>query len=135
MSVRMRRPEEVTVPVSQGDSLTLKKFLTTGETRQMFASMMQEDGDKLDRSKVGMAKVAAYLLDWTFDDADGKRIAIKDQPQDVVMSILDNLPSADFREVLQAVEKHDETNEAEIQAAKNGQDGESKSAATSPSAS
>lgn len=119
MSRRMRRPETARLELSQEDWLLVKKHLTAGESRAMFAGMMKTDGDTIDRVKVGLSRILAYLLDWSFEDLDGKPLVIRDQPSHVMAAILDNLPSEDFAEVLAAIEAHAEAMELEREQEKN----------------
>jgi hypothetical protein len=119
MSRRMRRPETVRLELSQNDWLVVKKHLTAGEQRAMFAGMMREDGDAIDRVKIGFSKIASYLLDWSFEDFDGKPLVISGQPENVVASILNGIDSDAYTEVLAAVEAHMEAMEKEREQEKN----------------
>jgi len=119
MSIRMRKPETVRLELSQGDWIVVKKHLTAGETRRMFAGMLREETQGIDAVKVWQSKVLAYLLGWTFQDADGKALVIEDQPERVVASILDNLDADAYSEVLKAIEQHMSEMEKERVAEKN----------------
>lgn len=119
MSRRMRRPETARLELSQGDWVLVKKHLTAGETRGMFAGMMRADGESIERTKVGLSKILAYLLDWSFEDFDGKPIVIRDQPENVVTSALNGIESDAYSEVLRAIEAHEEAMEQEREAEKN----------------
>lgn len=119
MSKRMRRPETATLEISQGDWLLVKKHLTAGEQRQMFALMMRADGEAIDRVKVGLAKILTYLLDWSIEDADGKRVVILDQPVSAVEGALNALDPDSYREILTAIEAHEEAMEQAREAEKN----------------
>ena len=55
---------------------------------------------------VGVAKIQAYLLDWSITDADNKPVVILDQDSDVLVSALDNLDPDSFKEILNAIEDH-----------------------------
>lgn len=135
MSVRMRKPETVKIDISQGDWLLVKKHLTAGENRAQFARMIRygTDGAKLDPVLVGHSKIVAYLLDWSVTDADGKPVVIRDQPEDVIAAALDALDIESFKEILAAVEAHDDAM-SEARAEEKKAAGESASSATSPSA-
>ncbi len=106
MSRRMRRPETVRVELSQGDWLLLKKHLTAGEQLAMFAGMMNEGGDGINRVRVGFNKVLTYLLDWSFEDFDGKPLAISGKSERDVSAVLNGIDADAFTEVLLAVEAH-----------------------------
>lgn len=119
MSRRMRRPDTVRLELSQGDWLIVKKHLTAGENRAMFAGMMREDGESIDRVKVGLSKVLTYLLDWSFEDFDGNPLVIRDQPANAVASALNGIDGDAFAEVLAAIEDHEDATEKERAQEKN----------------
>jgi hypothetical protein len=136
MALRMRRPETVRLALTDGDWVEVKKYLTAGERRQMFAGMLRQgvDGtDEVNTLKIGLSKIAAYLTDWSAKDADGKPVVIADRDVAAVTSAVDSLPPEAFTEVLAAIEAHETAMEAARSAEKNGQGGESTSQATSPS--
>jgi FlaA1/EpsC-like NDP-sugar epimerase len=135
MSIRMRRPETVKLEISRGDWLLVKKFLTTGENRDMLKAMRRDrDGDdRIDQINVGWARSAWFLLDWSLQDPDGKVIPILDKAPEDIGRALDGLPLPDFKEVREAIEAHIERVDAELEAEKNAA-GESASSAISPSA-
>ena len=64
----------------------------------------------------GVATVLAYLLDWSFCDADGKPLVIADQPPERVKTILDAIDHDAFMEVQRAIQAH-QTARAEALAA------------------
>jgi hypothetical protein len=130
MSRRMRRPETVRLELPQGDWLLVKKHLTAGELRGVFAGMMRADGEAIDRVKVGLSKIVGYLLDWSFEDFDGKPIVIRDQPENVVVSALNGIDTDAYRDVLAAIEAHEEATTAEREQEKNAQATASASSAT-----
>jgi hypothetical protein len=135
MSSRMRRPETVTLHITRGDWLIVKKHLTAGEQRQMFKRMLTaKDGTAVEPISVGLSKMVAYLVDWSITDADDKPVVIRDQSEDAIAAVLDNLDIDSFREIRQAIEAHDEAMDAAREAEKNGQDGGSISSPISPSA-
>ena len=132
MSKRYRNPETVKLDISQGDWLLVKKHLTAGESRRMFASMLDPNGG-VAPVHVGMSKLVAYLLDWSIDDANGKRVVIADRSDSEKVALLDNLPAEDFKEILRAVEAHEKAVDAERAQEKNSQDGAKESSPISPS--
>lgn len=119
MSRRMRRPETVRIELTRGDWIVVKKHLTAGEQRAMFAGMMREDGESIDRVKVGLSRILVYLLDWSFEDFDGKPLVIRDQPESVVASILNAIDADAFSEVLKAIEAHGDAMDTEREKEKN----------------
>lgn len=130
MSRRMRRPETVKIDLSQNDWILIKKHLTAGEQRAVFAYMMRADGDAIDRVKVGLAKIVGYLLDWSIQDADGKDVVIRDQPANVIEAALNALDVDCFREILKAIETHEEAMAEALEQEKNAQATGSASSAT-----
>lgn len=118
---RFVRPETVTLKISQGDTLVVKKRLNTGERRAMFAAMAQQtdDGDlRLNRLKVGIATILAFLVDWSLRDDDGKPVVILNKSADDVTAILDALDTDSFKEILDAIETHERAMTAEREAEK-----------------
>lgn len=133
MSSRMRRPETHKIEISQGDWLLVKKHLTAGEKRSMLAQMMGAHGPRIDPTRVGLSRIMTYLLDWSFSDAEGKPVVIRDQSLEVLEAALDALDPESFAEVLKAIEVHDDAMEKARAEEKNAQAGESGSSVTSPS--
>jgi len=114
MSIRARRPAVERLELSEGDYLVVKQDLTAGEFRELMrassrsVAVTPEGGAslQLDPIAAGLATVVAYLLDWSFADADGRKIAIADQPASVVRSALDHIDSAAYLEVQGAIMAH-----------------------------
>jgi hypothetical protein len=50
--------------------------------------------------------VQAYLLDWSFTDADGRPIVIAEQPPAIVKAALDTIDSDAYMEVQKAIQQH-----------------------------
>jgi len=138
MARRIRIPETAKLDIGNGDWLLVKKRLTAGESQEMLTAMIREGAngaDKLDLPSIGINRVVAYLLDWgTFTDADGKPLVVRDQPSDVVRSVLKSLDVDDFGDVLKAVDAHMEAMEKEREAEKNAPAGESTASPLSLSA-
>lgn len=133
---RFVRPETAILNISDGDTLVVKKRLNAGERRQMFASMAEADGQgdvKLNRFKVGIATILAFLIDWSIRDDDGRPVVIRDKGADEVANILDALNPESFAEILQAIEGHERAMAEEREAEKKGPAGETVSSQTSPS--
>jgi hypothetical protein len=133
MSSRMRRPETVTLNISQGDWLVVKKRLTAGEYREWMRFAMKPDGQGIDPLNYGLGKVVAYLLDWSITDADNSRIDIVGQPREVVASALNALSVDDWTEILKAIEAHEAAMEKEAETEKNAQATGNGSSQTLPS--
>lgn len=135
MGSRVRRPDTDTIAISGGDTLTVKRYLTAGEFRQLLrsamrpvkidAAMMAHAGNgggdlafEVDPTEVGFATVLAYLLDWTFTDYDGRPVVIRDQPPAVVRAALDAIDADSYAEVQAAIQVHDTTVRAFLAAEK-----------------
>jgi hypothetical protein len=136
VSSRIRRPETLTLHISRGDWLLVKKHLTAGESRQVLSRMMTlgATGPNIDPVLVGLSKMATYLLDWSITDADDKPIAIRDQPYETVTAALDALDYDSYLEIKDAIEAHEEAMTALREQEKKHRDGAHISSATSPSA-
>jgi hypothetical protein len=62
--------------------------------------------------------ILAYLLDWSFQDPDGRPLVIADQPRSVVSAILSNIDDDAYMEVLRAIGAHKAAVDAEVAAQK-----------------
>jgi hypothetical protein len=128
MGSRVRRPETDIIPISGGDTLTVKKYLTAAEFRQLLRASTRPvkldtngSGDlamELDPTESGVATVLAYLLDWTFTDYNGIPLVIRDQPAAVVRAALDAIDADSYMEVQRAIQAHDKTMRAHLAAEK-----------------
>lgn len=115
MSIRSRRPSTTRLPLTHDDWLTVKTELTAGETRALMRESARPAAPgvlELDPIAASVALVVAYLLDWTFLDADSKPIVIADQAPAVVRAALDHLDPSAAEEVLAAISAHDSANRA-----------------------
>ena len=115
MSNRMRRPATDRLELSEGDYLVVKQDLTAGEYRDLMRASTKPvtvtaagtpPQMELDPIAAGVAMVQAYLLDWSFTDADGRKILIADQPAAVVKAALDHIDSDAYMEVQRAIQDH-----------------------------
>lgn len=115
---RARRPETTVLSISQGDTITVRKHLTSGESRAIARQSYVTDpvsgstvmGNPVD---IGLARVCGYLIDWTLTDARQEPIAIWQQPPDVVRAALDAIDPECYVEILRAIELHDDAMRAE----------------------
>jgi hypothetical protein len=123
MSIRVRRPDTARLELSEGDYLIVKQDLTAGEYRGLMreasrpVTVSATTGAptmELDPIAAGVATVLAYLLDWSFCDADGKKLVILDQPPAIVRAALDNIDSDAYMEVQKAIQAHQATRAAAI---------------------
>lgn len=122
MGSRVRRPEIEIIPISGGDTLTVKKFLTAGEFRELIRASTKpvrmdtasiasgrDLSFEIDPTESGLAMVVAYLVDWTFTDFDGRPVAIRDQSPAVVRAALDAIDADSYMEVQRAIQDHDKS--------------------------
>ena len=116
-------PEVVRLSLSDGDWIDVKKVLNAGEYRKLLYDQFKDTaGDKvvIDHAQVGIARVVAYLLGWSFIGKDQRPEPYSlDQPEDVRRSLIDNLDQATYREVLAAINAHEEREDLELAAKKN----------------
>ena len=110
MGTRFVRPETVTLQISEGDTLTVKKRLTSGEQRAAHARLYHANGDnglKLNPLALGLAVVSAYLIDWSLTDANGIKVEIRNQPIEILEGAINDLEPESFDEIRQAIEDHE----------------------------
>lgn len=110
MGSRFVRPETTVLNISNGDTLTVRRRLSTGEQRAAFARMYlaNSDGDfKVNPIVVGPAMILSYLVDWTLTDETGAVVPIRGASLDELASILDTLDTESFAEIRVAIEQHD----------------------------
>jgi hypothetical protein len=110
------RPETVSLPLSDGQSITVRKRLSAGEQRARFARMYAAgvNGDlQLNHLQVGMATITAYLTDWSLVDDGGDKVPIRGVSLDELQSVLDALDPSRFREIRDAVDAHESAMTAE----------------------
>ena len=142
-SSRVRRPELEILPLSAGDTITVKQFLTAGEFRELMraatkpvriaagsAAAGQDLAFEIDPTESGVAIVLAYLVDWTFADFNGRLLVIRDQPPAVVRAALDLIDADSYMEVQRAIQEHDKTMRAFAAAEKKMTSGETRLAPT-----
>jgi hypothetical protein len=105
---RFARPDVTVLKLANGDTLTVKRRLTAGEQRAMFARMYHSvNGSlKVNTLQVGAATCLAYLLDWTLTDDDGQLVEIRGMAPDDLAVVLDSLTPEDFKEISQAIDAH-----------------------------
>lgn len=127
---RFVQPSVVRLPLSDGEYIDVKQELTAGEQRRIFSGLVKEhragETALLDSEQVGKTKLLEYLVGWSLVGLDG-------HPEPVSASAIDHLDVDTYREIVQAIEAHDERVEAARAARKNGQGGEKVSPAISPS--
>ncbi len=119
------------LPLAAGDDwIDVKGELNAGEQRDVFAGMVKEQraGEQplLDSRRVGLTRLAGYILGWSFTDREGKPIKVTE-------SAINRLDSKTYRELNDLLDAHVARVEAAREERKNDQDGEKESSAISPS--
>lgn len=104
------QPDEVRLPLSDGGWVEVRRELNTGQQRAMFAEMRRQfaPGEEpvLDGVLVGPARAAAYILRWSFVDTVGKITPFS-------RDAFDSLNTRKSKEILQALNAHEERLDAE----------------------
>lgn len=114
-------PEEVRLTLSDGDYVDVKKTLNAGEYRKLLYDQTKDaDGvPVLDHAKVGISKLLAYLLGWSFVGRDGAPVSYSvDQPEEIRRATLDNLSPDTYRELIAAVTAHEVAQDDALEAKK-----------------
>jgi hypothetical protein len=128
---RFVKPDTSVLTLKNGDQLIIKKRLNRGERAAMFARMRAPGaGLELDRVRMGIAKVVAYLLDWVLTE---DQVPIRDLSDDERETILNGMDPEDFQECWDAIDAHELKVQEERDAEKKLRDGATASPAISPS--
>lgn len=120
---RVVAPTVVRLPLSDGDSVDVKQTLNAGEYRKLIYDQFKDSpgGDTivLDHTKVGMAKLLAYLVGWTFVGFNGEPLPYRpDDPEEIRRATIDGLDQDTYRELIAAVTAHEERDAAALEAQK-----------------
>ena len=125
-------PDVVRLELKRGLWIDVRRELTFGEQQAMFARMRIQMGPGeapvLDTTRIGRARMEAYIVGWSFVNPQGK-------PVPITPAALDNLKTRDAREIRDALELHEMTVQAAQEEEKNDPDGAPVSSPTSPSVS
>lgn len=116
MPSRIQRPETLTIPISNGDSITVRKRLNVGEERERLRLFTDQNGVPIPFEH-GIATVVCYLLDWTLTE-NGQKLEIADKPKADIKAIIDALDLETFKEIREAVEAHVDSMDKEREQAK-----------------
>jgi hypothetical protein len=110
------RPDSVRLPIGEGHWIEVRKRLNAGESRKMFARVVKDmtAGEKaqLDPEQVGLTKLVAYVLGWSFTGFDGKPVPFS-------VAAMDNLDPDIYAEMIKAIDQHIEDQDAARSAEKN----------------
>jgi len=116
--------------VEDGDWIDVKKELNAGESRKVYARLVKtmhfNEKAEIDPEQVGLSKVVAFLVGWSFVDAAGKTTPVSD-------GAINALDGDTYAEVVQAIDAHEEAGDAAREHRKNATGDESKSNQTLPS--
>lgn len=109
MGNRFVRPSTTILSLANGETLTVKTYLTHGERSKMRARLYDVVDDKrvFCPERIDTTVVSAYLIDWTITDDRGDRIPIYQESLDAVERILNSLFPEDFDEIYQAIQRHE----------------------------
>lgn len=132
---RFVRPETIRLSISCGDFLVVKKRLSAGEQRAVYARMFINlpDGSlRPNPLQAGLALITAYLVDWTLTDDQGQLVPIRNLSIDDLEKVLDRLDLATFVEIRDRIQQHEEAMVTERDAEKKTPPGAA-SETTSPS--
>lgn len=106
------------------DFIDIKRELNAGEQRKLFTDLVKQmhPGEKVELKPelVGMTKVVAYLLDWSFLDNEGRPVPVSE-------AAINNLDTETFQEITKAIDAHEEAQEAKRAEEKNDRVGRTSS--------
>ena len=127
------RPDLVRLAIGDDDWIEVKRRLTAGEERRVFARVIKTmhagERAELDPEQVGVTRIAEYVVEWGgpgFSDGTGRAVPYS-------TAALDHLDPDVYRAIERAVEAHEARERAARDAEKNERDGASSSTPISPS--
>jgi hypothetical protein len=109
---RFVKPKTISVPISDGDTIQIKRELTVGERKRMFAAGLKQmsaggEGEDpkfdIDPVEMSFAKVQEYLVDWSFEEEDDKGDVI---PVELSDDAIRNMDQETFEEIETAIDEH-----------------------------
>jgi len=118
-------PEVVRLPLSEGDWIDIKKELNTGEYYDLLAALVD---------KQAFARPLAYIVGWSFVGLDGKVLPYNLADEGERRDTLRSLDKATVREIVAALDRHEQKVDAERAAKKNKPGGETELSPISRSA-
>jgi hypothetical protein len=132
---RFVKPEAVTLQLANGDTLTVKRYLSAGDVHDHDVRLYAAGVDgtpQVNYAEIRWSIVRAYLLDWSLTDDAGQKVPIAHQPDADVLARLRDLHQEDFAEIFAAIRAHADAMQA-ARAAEKKTDGRAGSAPTLPS--
>jgi hypothetical protein len=131
------KPESVTLPLSRGDYLVVKKRLNAGERQKMFElsakAFIAGEKVELEPAKIAFVKPAMYLLDWSYSGLDGQPLEIAGKPVEYILTVLQSFGVEVVDEISGAINAHENEEDAAWELAKNERAGETLSSTTASS--
>jgi hypothetical protein len=109
---RFPRPVLDILTLANGDTLTVRRQLTHGETTAWHARTYTRDeqgNTRPDPIKYGDGLIVAYLVDWTVRDDAGDLVPIRGLTVDEVLDVINNLDHDSAIEIKTAIEVHVDT--------------------------
>jgi len=106
---RFPKPILDVLTLANGDTITVRRVLTHGETTAWHARTMtlREDGKlRPDPMKYGDGLIVAYLVDWTIRDDNGDLVPIRGCMVEEVSDVINNLDHESAMEIKAAIEAH-----------------------------
>lgn len=109
---RFPKPVFDVLTLANGDTLTVRRQLTHGETTEWHARtfVRNENGTlRPDAIKYGDGLIVAYLVDWTIRDDAGDIVSLRGLSTSEVQDVINNLDHDSVLEIKAAIEAHIET--------------------------
>jgi hypothetical protein len=120
-------PDSTRLDLTDGDWIEVKVELTAGETRDLYGRMrpyvVPGEPNQLIAKEVGIARLIAYVIDWSLRDRAGKPVPVNEKT-------IDGVDMDTFQEMLAAVDAHITRHDEHRLAEKNGRAGSLNSVAT-----
>jgi len=114
---RFVQPSVSRLELADGDWIEVKRELSIGEARAAMArtvKSMRADGRiEPDLEQVGRSEIAAYIVDWSFDDPNGRRVPFS-------AGAMDNLTGEAYDEIEARVREHIRSVEADRKNSRSG---------------
>ena len=107
---RFVRPQTTVVPLSNGDTITIKTRLSSGEQRAAFSRLYLASADgklRVNPLQSGLAMMTEYLVDWNLKDDDGEPVPIRGLSVADLEGVLNTLDNDSFAEIKRAIEGHE----------------------------